>query len=84
MAAVIKLSSVGYTPPIRVGLTSTAGSVTLRSDPSSNRLDMLNDVVESSPENGSTLIYDAATDKYNVQRLVVNADDITDVDGGTF
>lgn len=84
MAAIIKLSRVGYTPPVRVGLTSTAGSVTLRSDPSSNRLDMLNDVVESAPENGSTLIYDAATDKYNVQRLVVNAEDITEVDGGTF
>jgi hypothetical protein len=84
MSATIKLSRVGYTPPVRVGLTSTAGSVTLRGNAAANRLDMLNDVVESSPPNGSTLVYNSTTDKYVVQRLTINSDDIPDVDGGTF
>lgn len=84
MSATIKLSNVGYTPPIRVGLTSTAGSVTLRGNSSATRLDMLSDVVENNPPNGSTLVYNSATDKYVVQQISIDSDNITEVDGGTF
>jgi hypothetical protein len=59
-------------------------NIIMRGNSSSNRLDRLSDVVEVSPPNGSALVYNSATDKYNVERLIINADDITDVDGGTF
>lgn len=40
------------------------------------RLDALQDVVESNPETGSTLVYNSANDTYTVKML--------DLDGGTF
>lgn len=44
---------------------------------STGRLDTLQDVVEPpSPSEGSTLVYNPATDKYEVQKL-----NFTDVDG---
>jgi len=43
---------------------------------STSRLDNLQDVVEGSPVDGSTLVYDEPTDTYVVQEL--------DLDGGTF
>lgn len=44
---------------------------------SQNRLDALDDVEEvGSPANNSTLVYNAATDKYVVQEI--------NLDGGTF
>lgn len=41
-----------------------------------DRLDALKDVVESNPQSGDTLVYNAETDKYEVQKL-----NLTDVDG---
>ena len=84
MSATIKLSNIGFTPPVRVGLSTTAGSVTLRGTSVSNRLDNLIDVVESNPANGDTLVYNSTTDKYVVQALSINSNNITEVDGGTF
>jgi hypothetical protein len=43
---------------------------------SASRLDELTDVVESSPEDNSTLVYDETTDKYIVKPI--------SVDGGEF
>lgn len=51
----------------------------------SNRLDKLNDVVEASPTEGDTLVYDAANDKYVVKKLALSEIDIdVALDGGTF
>lgn len=49
-----------------------------------DRLDALKDVVEGQmPANGATLVYDQATDKYEVKQLSLS--DITaDLDGGSF
>ena len=48
-----------------------AGGVT-----GATRLDQLVDVVESSPANGMTLVYNSANDKYVVQTM--------NLDGGEF
>lgn len=40
------------------------------------RLDQLTDVVEASPVNNSTLVYNSSTDTYNVQEM--------NLDGGTY
>jgi hypothetical protein len=50
---------------------------------SSNRLDALSDVVEVSPQNGDTLVYDSSTDRYVVSRLSLE-NVVGDLDGGTF
>ena len=50
-----------------------------------NRLDQLVDVVESTPLNGDTLVYNAAQDKYYVQTLSgLTSNNISDLDGGSF
>jgi hypothetical protein len=72
----IKLvSSAGSLKP-----SSSAQAVTVTSASgvslASARLDALQDVIEDSPTNGSTLVYDVTTDKYIVKQL--------DLDGGTF
>lgn len=41
-----------------------------------NRLDALEDVIEGTPVDNATLVYNASTDKYEVKQL--------DLDGGTF
>lgn len=46
-----------------------------------NRLDQLADVVEGTPANGSVLTYSAADDKYYVQPISVENQNL---DGGTF
>jgi hypothetical protein len=63
------------------GTVLSGKSVTIRNDTSlsatgASRLDQLEDVLESSPTNNSTLVYDSATDKYVVQQI--------NLDGGTF
>lgn len=59
---------------------ATTGTVTLNNQGSilgsSTRLDGLSDVVESSPTNNSTLVYNSQDDKYYVQQL--------NLDGGDF
>ena len=56
---------------------STSISIKNQTSVVTGRLDSLADVVEpAGPSAGSTLIYNPATDKYEVQRL-----DFTDVDG---
>lgn len=63
------------------GQIQASAPVTLRSTP--NRLDALDDVIEGSPEDGSTLVYRASDDKYIVQQL--NLSNIGgNLDGGDF
>ena len=58
-------------PPQTVVIKNQATTV------SANRLDTLQDVVEEgTPPEGSTLVYNPTTDKYEVQQL-----NFTDVDG---
>jgi hypothetical protein len=58
-------------PPQTVVIKNQATTI------SANRLDTLQDVVEEgTPPEGSTLVYNPTTDKYEVQKL-----NFTDVDG---
>jgi len=63
------------------GQIQASAPVTLRSAP--NRLDKLDDVIEGTPQDGSTLVYRASDDKYIVQQL--NLSNIGgNLDGGDF
>lgn len=68
------------------GILDTSVPVTLKNNPSlsaTGRLDRLTDVVANNEISGATLVYDAITDKYFVQKLDLS--DVTgDLDGGTF
>lgn len=62
-------------------LTTTA-PVTIRNTAADyNAIDRLTDVELTQRENGSTLVYNAATDKYEVKPITAA---ITELDGGTF
>lgn len=52
----------------------------------SGRLDSLSDVVENSPANNSTLVYNSDTDKYIVKKLDLDdvIDSLSELDGGQF
>lgn len=66
------------------GGIQTTTPVTIQTNMSStNRLDSLADVREQSPQNGDTLVYDAATDTYVVTKMTFQ-NVIGDLDGGTF
>jgi len=61
---------------------STQAPVTLRNTAADyNAIDRLTDVELSQRENGSTLVYNASTDKYEVKPITAA---ITGLDGGTF
>lgn len=61
---------------------STQAPVTLRNSAADyNAIDRLTDVELSMREDGSTLVYNASTDKYEVKPLTAA---ITGLDGGTF
>lgn len=61
---------------------TTQAPVTLRNTAADyNAIDRLTDVVLTEREDGSTLVYNAATDKYEVKPLTAA---ITELDGGTF
>lgn len=47
-------------------------------------LGQLLNVDASDPDNGEALVYDAATNKYIVKELIVNANNIPNIIGGTF
>lgn len=68
------------------GVIDTSTPVVLKNNPvmgGATRLDKLTDVVANNESSGATLVYDAATDKYVVQKLDLS--NVTgDLDGGTF
>ena len=62
-------------------LTATA-PVTIRNTAADyNAIDRLTDVELAQRQDGSTLVYNAATDKYEVKPITAA---ITELDGGTF
>jgi len=69
------------------GIIDTSVPVTIKNNPvissGISRLDKLTDVVANNESNGATLVYDASTDKYIVQKLDIS-NVIGDLDGGTF
>jgi hypothetical protein len=62
-------------------LTTTAPLTIRNTAADYNAIDRLTDVELSQRENGSTLVYNASTDKYEVKPLAAA---ITGLDGGTF
>jgi hypothetical protein len=74
----LSIKVVSTNGSIKPSTSAQAVTVTSASGVSlaSARLDALQDVIEDSPTNGSTLVYDVTTDKYIVKQL--------DLDGGTF
>lgn len=75
-------------PTIGVSVSNTGKiesttPVTIQTNTTKTRLDQLTDVVEQNPQEGATLVYDSATDRYVVKTLSI--DDISgSLDGGTF
>lgn len=57
-------------------IQKSGSEVTLSTVVSSGRLDNLQDVIENSPTDNSTLVYNSELDKYEVKLL--------DIDGGIF
>jgi hypothetical protein len=47
-------------------------------------LGSLTNVDASDPDDGETLVYDAAAGKYIVKALTIDSNNITNVNGGTF
>ena len=68
------------------GIIDTTTPVVIKNNPvvgGVTRLDRLSDVVANAEINGATLVYNANTDTYVVQKLDIS--DVTgDLDGGTF
>jgi hypothetical protein len=62
---------------------STVSSVNIGPVPSLN-LGQLRNVDASNPDDGEALVYDAATNKYIVKQIVVDANNITNIAGGFF
>jgi hypothetical protein len=68
----------------RISTTPTQ-PVTLKSQQKTiSTINELTDVVETTPESGQTLVYDATIDKYIVKKLTTSDLDLTSLDGGTF
>lgn len=68
----------------RISTTPTQ-PVTLKSQIKTiSTINELTDVVETAPETGQTLVYDATVDKYIVKKLTTADLDLTSLDGGTF
>ncbi len=69
------------TPP--VGAPSTV--TTLKSQFATvDAVGEMKDVIEGSPQDGYTLVYDSALNKYVVQQLTNQDINLASVDGGTF
>jgi hypothetical protein len=65
--------------------SGTSQPVTLKSTARTiNTLKDIADVVEVSPQDGHTLVYNAATDKYEVKQLSITDIGVDEIDGGTF
>jgi hypothetical protein len=44
----------------------------------------ITNVIEGSPNNGDTLVYNSILNKYEVKPVSISANNITGLDGGTF
>ena len=76
MTSALKIKVVATGGSIRPSTQADAVTVTSASGVTASRLDSLVDVVESNPQNNSTLVYYSANDTYVVEQL--------NLDGGSF
>jgi hypothetical protein len=87
MTVKVKVKRVPTKISVKATLNTADAVITLKQDSSStnyNRLDSLKDVEEGlMPADGSTLVYDQETDKYQVKKLDFGDIDV-DLDGGSF
>ena len=87
MAVKIKLKRNPTPITVRATFNNTEAVATLKREIGASnydRLDHLKDVVEGMmPEDGSTLVYDQQTDKYEVKKISIENID-GDLDGGNF
>lgn len=87
MTVKIKVKKVPSRVSVRATFNSTDAVATLKKEVGGNnydRLDRLKDVEEGLlPSDGSTLVYDQETDKYEVKKLQIEDID-GDLDGGSF
>ena len=83
---VSKKRTVQVSANATAGIINTTVPVTLKNNTiltGSTRLDRLTDVDANNETSGSTLVYDASTDKYIVQKLDISNVN-GDLDGGNF
>lgn len=72
-------------PNRRTSATTNTQPITLKATARTiSQIRDIADVIETSPSDGSTLVYDSASDKYIVKQLTTNDISITGLDGGTF
>ena len=87
MAVKIKLKKNPTRISVKAVLNSTETVTTIKKESGGtnyDRLDHMKDVVEGEmPPDGSTLVYDQQTDKYEVKKLDLGDIDV-DLDGGSF
>jgi hypothetical protein len=62
---------------------SVVSAINIGPKPSLN-LGQLENVDASDPDNGEVLVYDSTTGKYVVKPIVIDANNISNVSGGTF
>jgi hypothetical protein len=75
------MSNIKVTVKPRTTLVSSIKPGLIR--PKLNLGDLLNvDVLD--PDDGEVLVYDSANNKYVIKEIVVNANNITNIVGGTF
>ena len=78
---VVKNVNGGFQPTTKVNpvsLVSVGAGSTL------SRFDQLTDVVEGTPANGDVVVYNAATDKYEVRNISNTSISSIELDGGSF
>ena len=86
---VAKKRNIFVTTNATAGIINTAEPVVLKNVPTLisgtgvTRLDHLQDVLPEGEINGATLVYDATTDKYVVEKLNLS-NTVGNLDGGTF
>jgi hypothetical protein len=79
---VVVNTSTAQTVTVKPAAKYTATVSTL---PSSNiSLGSLTNVDVTDPDDGEALIYDAANNKYIIKEIIVNSNNITNVNGGSF
>lgn len=78
-------STVVATTDRRAAATTNTQPITLKSQSrTANFIEDMLDVIEASPQDGFTLVYNSSNDKYEVKQLTSTDINITALDGGTF
>ena len=84
ITAVVKRPNLIVANTVALTTTQSNSPITLKnniSDVNQNYIHSLLDVVEDHPVDGSTLIYNSSTHKYEVKPIVIQ---VTGLDGGSF